>query len=244
MSHSPPLLSVVLGRGWSCPCSSHHLPCTLMLSMNLHCHFLSILILLLELLHASMQAFWFCSLSCFTQPCNCMSICCFCAVLASTCRTCSQHGIHWKYFMCCDSACAAYTCKRACSTHTDALLCKKAHCHSYPPASPKAALSCARVSPTKTHPPSHPLSICICTRVIHTPPFFSHPCHSHPLLLSCRSHLSSFHAVFLAFMQFAFMQFSLLPCRGHLSQGKSLMAPYLPRDGASTSSPFSEGGAL
>jgi len=37
----------------------------------------------------------------------------------------------------------------------------------------------------------------------------------------------------------------MLACarRGHLSQGKSLMTPYLPRSGASTS-PFSEGGAL
>ena len=32
--------------------------------------------------------------------------------------------------------------------------------------------------------------------------------------------------------------------RGHLSQGKTLMTPYLPRAGASTTSPFSEGGAL
>lgn len=31
--------------------------------------------------------------------------------------------------------------------------------------------------------------------------------------------------------------------RGHLSQGRALMAPYLPRDGAS-GSPYSEGGAL
>ena len=36
---------------------------------------------------------------------------------------------------------------------------------------------------------------------------------------------------------------ALLLCRGHLSQGRALMAPYLPRDGAS-SSQFSEGGAL
>ena len=32
-------------------------------------------------------------------------------------------------------------------------------------------------------------------------------------------------------------------CRGHLSQGRALMAPYLPRNGAS-GSPYSEGGAL
>lgn len=31
--------------------------------------------------------------------------------------------------------------------------------------------------------------------------------------------------------------------RGHLAQGRALMAPYLPRNGASAS-PFSEGGAL
>jgi 26S proteasome regulatory subunit N2 len=36
---------------------------------------------------------------------------------------------------------------------------------------------------------------------------------------------------------------SLLPCRGHLSQGRALMAPYLPRNGMS-GSPYSEGGAL
>lgn len=35
----------------------------------------------------------------------------------------------------------------------------------------------------------------------------------------------------------------LCSCRGHLSQGKALMAPYLPRDGGS-GSPYSEGGAL
>lgn len=35
----------------------------------------------------------------------------------------------------------------------------------------------------------------------------------------------------------------VLQCRGHLSQGKALMAPYLPRDGGS-GSPYSEGGAL
>lgn len=32
--------------------------------------------------------------------------------------------------------------------------------------------------------------------------------------------------------------------RGHLSQGRALMAPYLPRDGGSTGSAYSEGGAL
>lgn len=32
--------------------------------------------------------------------------------------------------------------------------------------------------------------------------------------------------------------------RGHLQQGRSLMAPYLPQSGSGSGSPYSEGGAL
>ncbi len=41
----------------------------------------------------------------------------------------------------------------------------------------------------------------------------------------------------------SFVMLSGMCCRGHLSQGRALMAPYLPRNGAS-GSPYSEGGAL
>ena len=41
----------------------------------------------------------------------------------------------------------------------------------------------------------------------------------------------------------SFMMLFVMCCRGHLSQGQALMAPYLPRNGAS-GSPYSEGGAL